>query len=39
MNKKFLYEVGNNKMLYYDARPTKYQNKEDIETTRSTVQQ
>jgi len=26
MNKKFVYQVGNNKKkLYYDARPTKYQ--------------
>jgi hypothetical protein len=26
MNKKFVYEVGNNKKkLYHDARPTKYQ--------------
>jgi len=25
MNKKFVYRVGNNKKLYYDARPTKYQ--------------
>jgi hypothetical protein len=25
MNKKFVYQVGNNKMLYYDARPTKCQ--------------
>jgi len=24
MNKKFVYQVGNNKELYYDARPTKY---------------
>ena len=24
MNKKFVYQVGNNKKLYYDARPTKY---------------
>jgi len=31
MNKKFVYQVGNNKKkLYYDARPTKYQ--EMIET-------
>jgi len=28
MNKKFVYQVGNNKKkLYYDARPTKYQDK------------
>jgi len=27
MNKKFVYQVGDNKKkLYYDARPTKYQN-------------
>jgi len=26
MNKKFVYQVGNNKKLYYEARPTKYQN-------------
>ena len=25
MNKKLLYQVGNNKKLYYDAQPTKYQ--------------
>ena len=25
MNKKFVYQVGNKKMLYYDARPTKFQ--------------
>jgi len=25
MNKKFMYQVGNNKKLHYDARPTKYQ--------------
>jgi len=25
MNKKFVYQVGNNKNLYYDAPPTKYQ--------------
>jgi hypothetical protein len=25
MNKKFVYQVGNNRKLYYDARPTKYQ--------------
>jgi len=25
MNKKFVYQVGNNKKLYYDAQPTKYQ--------------
>jgi hypothetical protein len=25
MNKKVVYQVGNNKKLYYDARPTKYQ--------------
>jgi len=26
MNKKFVYQVrNNNKKLYYDARPTKYQ--------------
>ena len=25
MNKKFVYQVGDNKKLYYDARPTKYQ--------------
>ena len=25
MNKKFVYQVGNNKKLYYDARATKYQ--------------
>ena len=25
MNKKFVYQVGNNKKLYYDARPTEYQ--------------
>jgi len=25
MNKKFVYQVGNNKNLCYDARPTKYQ--------------
>jgi len=25
MNKKFAYQVDNNKKLYYDARPTKYQ--------------
>jgi len=25
MNKKFVYQVGNNKKSYYDARPTKYQ--------------
>jgi len=25
MNKKLVYQVGNNKKLYYDARPTKYQ--------------
>ena len=25
MNKKFVYQVGNIKMLYYDARPTKYE--------------
>jgi hypothetical protein len=25
MNKKSVYQVGNNKKLYYDARPTKYQ--------------
>jgi len=25
MNKKFVYQVGNNKKLYYDARPAKYQ--------------
>ena len=25
MNKKFVYQVGNKKKLYYDARPTKYQ--------------
>jgi hypothetical protein len=24
MNKKFVYQVGNNKKLYYDVRPTKY---------------
>jgi len=24
MNKKFVYQVGNNKKLHYDARPTKY---------------
>jgi len=27
MKKKFVYQVGNNKKLYYDARPTKYQEK------------
>ena len=26
MNKKFVYQVGNNKKLYYETRPTKYQN-------------
>jgi len=26
MNKKLVYQVGNNKKLYYGARPTKYQN-------------
>jgi len=25
MNKKFVYQVGNNKKIYYDARLTKYQ--------------
>ena len=25
MNKKLVYQVGNNRKLYYDARPTKYQ--------------
>ena len=25
MNKKFVYQVSNNKKLYYDARPIKYQ--------------
>ena len=25
MNKKFVYQIGNNKKVYYDARPTKYQ--------------
>ena len=25
MNKKFVYQVGNNKKLYCDARPTKCQ--------------
>jgi hypothetical protein len=25
MNKKFVYQVGNNKKLYYDARPNEYQ--------------
>ena len=25
MNKKLVCQVGNNKKLYYDARPTKYQ--------------
>jgi len=25
MNKKFVYQIGNNKKLYYDARPSKYQ--------------
>jgi hypothetical protein len=25
MNKKLVYQVSNNKKLYYDARPTKYQ--------------
>jgi len=25
MNKKFVYQVGNNKKLYYDAQPTRYQ--------------
>jgi hypothetical protein len=25
MNKKFVFQVGDNKKLYYDARPTKYQ--------------
>jgi len=25
MNKKLVYQVGNNKKLYYDARPTEYQ--------------
>jgi len=25
MNKKLVYQVGNNKKLYYGARPTKYQ--------------
>jgi len=25
MNRKFVHQVGNNKKLYYDARPTKYQ--------------
>jgi len=25
MNKKLVYQVGNNKKLYYDAQPTKYQ--------------
>jgi len=32
MNKKFVYQVGNNKKLYYDARPTKYQ-----DSTESTI--
>jgi len=27
MNKKFVYQVGNNKKFNYDARPTKYQEK------------
>jgi hypothetical protein len=25
MNKKFVYQFGNNKKLYYDAWPTEYQ--------------
>jgi len=25
MNRKFVYQVGNKKKLYYDAWPTKYQ--------------
>ena len=28
MKKKFVYQVGNTKKLYYDARPTKYQDKQ-----------
>ena len=30
MNKKFVYQVGNNKKLYYDARPTKYQDQQNV---------
>ena len=30
MNKKLVYQVGNNKKLYYDARPTKYQDQHKI---------
>jgi len=30
MNKKLVYQFDNNKKLYYDARPTKYQGKVDL---------
>jgi len=31
MNKKLVYQVGNNKKLYYDARPTKFQDSVDCD--------
>ena len=33
MNKKSVYQVGNNKKLYYDAQTTKYQDQIDFITT------
>ena len=34
MNKKFVYQVGNDKKkLYYDARPTIYQERKSVHST------